>query len=168
MSGALSIDVHIHDTYFIVGHFHYVMFGGMGMAFFAALHHWFPKIIGRMYHKKPANLAWLLVLIGFNMMYFPMLILGWQGMPRRYYDYLPEYQGLNVLSTVGSWILVAGVLIMLANLVRSLRTGEKAGRDPWGGTTLEWTVPSPPPLLNFEEIPHVDHGPYEFERVIDK
>jgi cytochrome c oxidase subunit 1 len=135
------------------------------MAFFGALHHWFPKITGRMYHKKPAIVAWLFVTIGFNLLYFPMLILGWQGMPRRYYDYLPEYQGLHVVSTVGSWILVSGVLILFTNLLRSLRTGDKAPDNPWGGTTLEWTIPSPPPVTNFEKIPHIDHGPYDFERV---
>jgi cytochrome c oxidase subunit 1 len=131
LNGALAVDVHVHDTYFVVGHFHY----------------------------------WLIVFIGFNSLYFPMLVLGWLGMPRRYYDYLPEYQSLHVVSTIGSWILVTGVLIVLVNLLRSLRTGEKTGRDPWGGTTLEWTVPSPPPLLNFEAIPTVDRGPYEFQRV---
>jgi len=168
MSGALAVDVHIHDTYFIVSHFHYVMFGGVGFAFFAALHHWFPKITGRMFHKKPAILAWLLATVGFNVLYFPMFILGWQGMPRRYYDYPPEYQGLNLLSTIGSWILVSGILIMLVNILRSIRTGKEVGNNPWGGSTLEWTVPSPPPQLNFVTLPRVDHAPYDFERVSDE
>ncbi|UCG51661.1 MAG: cytochrome c oxidase subunit I [Candidatus Latescibacterota bacterium] len=165
MIGTLSFDVHVHDTYFIVGHFHYTMFGGMGMAFFAALHYWFPKMFGRMYNKAVAKMAWLMIFVGFNTLYFPMFILGWLGMPRRYYDYLPQYQGGHVVSTIGSWILIAGILIMLSNLIRSLRTGEKADGNPWGGTTLEWTVPSPPPLENFEKIPHVDRDPYDFEGV---
>jgi cytochrome c oxidase subunit 1 len=168
MIGVLAVDVHVHDTYFIVGHFHYVMFGGMGMAFFGALHHWFPKMFGRMYHKKLANLAWGLVFIGFNALYFPMFILGWLGMPRRYYDYLPQYQELHFASTVGSWILISGVLLMFGNLIRSLLTGPKTGENPWGGTTLEWSVPSPPPLENFHEIPEVDHGPYDYEKVTVK
>jgi cytochrome c oxidase subunit 1 len=162
MIGVLSFDVHVHDTYFIVGHFHYVMFGGMGMAFFAALHYWFPKMFGRMYNKKLARVAWAHVLVGFNMLYIPFFVLGWQGMPRRYYDYLPQYHTPHLISTVGSWILIGGILMMLYNLVRSLKTGGKADGNPWGGTTLEWTTPSPPPVENFAEIPRVEHGPYEY------
>jgi cytochrome c oxidase subunit 1 len=162
MIGVLSFDVHVHDTYFIVGHFHYVMFGGMGMAFFAALHYWFPKMFGRMYNKKLARVAWAHVLVGFNMLYIPFFVLGWQGMPRRYYDYLPQYHAPHLISTIGSWILIGGILMMLYNLVRSLKTGEKADGNPWGGTTLEWTTPSPPPVENFAEIPRVEHGPYEY------
>jgi cytochrome c oxidase subunit 1 len=162
MIGVLSFNVHVHDTYFIVGHFHYVMFGGMGMAFFAAIHHWFPKMFGRMYRKKAANVSWLLILVGFNALYLPFFVLGWQGMPRRYYDYLPQYQAAHVVSTVGSWILIAGLLLMLHNLARSLRRGERAPSNPWGGTTLEWTVASPPPVENFEKVPEIDRGPYEY------
>jgi cytochrome c oxidase subunit 1 len=161
--GSLAVDVHVHDTYFIVGHFHYVMFGGMGMAFFGALHHWFPKMFGKMYHKGLALAGWIVVFIGFNVLYFPMFILGWEGMPRRYYDYLPQYHPLHLISTIGSWILISGILIVFGNLIRSLRTGPPAGNNPWGGTTLEWSVSSPPPPENFEEIPQVTHGPYEFE-----
>ncbi len=162
MLGVLSFDVHVHDTYFVVGHFHYVMFGGMGMAFFAALHYWFPKMFGRMYNKKAANTAWLLILVGFNTLYLPFLLLGWEGMPRRYYDYLPQYHAPHAVSTVGSWILIPGILLMLGNLVRSLSRGERAPANPWGGTTLEWSLPSPPAVDNFAQIPKIDHGPYEY------
>jgi cytochrome c oxidase subunit 1 len=160
--GALATDVHLHDTYWVVGHFHYVIFGGTGFALFGALHYWFPKMFGRMYHKKIPYLAWALLFVGFNTLYFPMLILGWKGMPRRYYDYLPQFHSLQWISTIGSWILIAGLILLFANLIYSLFRGEKAEGNPWGGATLEWQIPSPPPRENFEKIPHVEKGPYEF------
>lgn len=162
VQGALSTNVHIHDTYFIVGHFHYVMFGGTGFAFFGALHYWYPKMFGRMYNRSVAKLAWGIKFAGFNLLYFPMFILGWEGMPRRYFDYLPQYQGLHLASTIGSWILVTGVIVMFANLISGLKRGERVGSNPWGASTLEWQVPSPPPHENFEEIPTVTRGPYSF------
>jgi len=161
--GSAATDVHVHDTDFVVGHFHYTMFGGTGFAFFGAMHYWFPKIYGRMYNKKIATAAWGIMFAGFNMLYFSMMILGLRGMPRRYYDYLPEYTGLNVVATVGSWILVAGMLVMFFNLLRGARSGEPAGCNPWGGRTLEWSLPSPMPKENFETPPVVTHGPYDFE-----
>jgi cytochrome c oxidase subunit 1 len=164
VNGALATNVHIHDTYFIVGHFHYVMFGGTGFAFFAALHYWFPKMFGKMFRDKTARYAWFLLFVGFNILYFPMFILGWQGMPRRYYDYLPEFHSLHLISTVGSWILIAGLLLMFGNLVRSILKGERADANPWGGATLEWQTSSPPPPENFEETPVVTRGPYTFKR----
>ena len=168
MQGALALNVHLHDTYFIVGHFHYVMFGGTGIAFFAALLYWFPKMFGRMYNKRAAIVAWFPLFVGFNMLYFTMLILGYQGMPRRYYDHLPQFHTEHVVDTVGSWFLVAGILIFLGNFVVALFKGAKAEANPWGGVTLEWTVPSPPPTENFEEIPSITHGPYEFNPVVGR
>jgi cytochrome c oxidase subunit 1 len=168
VQGALVTNVHIHDTYFIVAHFHYVMFGGAAFGFFAALHYWYPKMFGRMYNRKAAKAAFLIKFVGFNLLYFPMFVLGWQGMPRRYFDYLPQYQDLHVISTVGSWILVTGLTLMFANLIISLRHGAVAGANPWKAATLEWQVSSPPPHENFAEIPTVTGGPYDFGRFRDK
>jgi cytochrome c oxidase subunit 1 len=165
MQGALAVDVHLHDTYFIVGHFHYVMFGGTGFAFFAALLYWFPKMFGKMYNRRVATLAWFPMFIGFNMLYFTMLVLGWEGMPRRYYDHLPQFHSGHVFATVGSWILVSGLLIFLGNFVVALFKGEKAEANPWDGVSLEWTIPSPPPVENFTEVPTITTRPYHFNPV---
>jgi len=162
MQGALSLNEHIHDTYFVVGHFHYVMFGGTAMAFFAALLYWFPKMFGKMYNERMATIAWVPIFIGFNMLYFTMLVLGYQGMPRRYYDHLEKYHTAHVIASVGSFILVAGLALFFANLFAALFTGKKAEKNPWGGVTLDWQVPSPPPVENFEEIPTITGPPYEF------
>ena len=162
MNGALALNVHIHDTYFIVGHFHYVMFGGTGMALFAALLYWFPKMFGKMYSKKAIYVSWFPMFVGFNMLYFGMLILGMMGMPRRYYVHLPQYHTLHVVATVGSWLLVLGLVIFFAALIVATFKGPKAEANPWGGVTLEWTVPSPPPLENFDVIPTITHDPYHF------
>jgi cytochrome c oxidase subunit 1 len=140
------------------------MFGGTAFAFFAALHFWFPKITGRMYREVLAKRAWLILFIGFNVLYFPMFILGLEGMPRRYYDYLPQFHTGHFISTVGSWILATGLAIMFYNLISSIFSGEKATSNPWGGSTLEWTTSSPPPRENFEELPVVTGGPYRLEK----
>ncbi len=162
--GALATDVHLHDTYWVVGHFHYIIFGGTGFALFGALHYWFPKMFGKMVQNTIPYLSWGFLFVGFNILYFPMLILGWEGMPRRYYDYLAQFHTLQLTSTIGSWILIAGLILMFGNLFYSLLKGERAGENPWGSATLEWQIPSPPPKENFEKIPVVKKGPYEYER----
>ena len=162
MQGALATNLHVHGTYFIVAHFHYVMFGGTAFGFFAGLHYWFPKMFGRMYRERPAKIAWFFLFTGFNMLYFSMFILGWEGMPRRYYDYLPRFNGPNLIATIGSWILATGLGIMFFNLFRSLFKGEPAGSNPWNSATLEWQTASPPPTENFEAIPEVTKGPYQY------
>ncbi|HXW68960.1 MAG TPA: cbb3-type cytochrome c oxidase subunit I [Dissulfurispiraceae bacterium] len=161
--GALATNLHLHGTYFIVGHFHYVMFGGMGMSFLAALHYWFPKMFGRMYGERQAKIGWLFLFIGFNLLYFSMFVLGFNGMPRRYFDYPPEYFTGHLVSTIGSWVLVTGLAIIFRNLIIAIFKGPQAPANPWGGKTLEWQVPSPPPHENFGEIPVITSGPYSFE-----
>ncbi len=164
IQGALSVDIHITDTYFIVGHIHYVVFGTAGFGIFAALHYWLPKMIGKMYNMTSAKVAFWILFIGFNFLYFPFFIMGWLGMPRRSYDYLPEYHIYHVISTVGSWIMIAGILFMFYNLLLSVFKGKKVTeKNIWGGETLEWSVPTPPPLENFEEIPSEINGPYDYK-----
>jgi cytochrome c oxidase subunit 1 len=160
--GALAVNVHLHDTYFIVGHFHYVMFGGTGFAFFAALHYWYPKMFGRMYKERTAVVAWAHMVVGFNMLYFTFLVMGVQGMPRRYYDHLPGFHWGHQIATVGSWIMVAGILLMVWNLARGLFRKTDVPANPWGGVTLEWSIPSPPPTENFEVLPIITEDPYQF------
>ncbi|MBF0506394.1 MAG: cytochrome c oxidase subunit I [Nitrospirae bacterium] len=163
IQSAVATNLHLHSTYWIVAHFHYVMFGGMGFSFLAALHYWFPKMFGRMYRERPAKIGWLVFFLGFNILYFSMFILGYNGMPRRYYDYPPQYFTGQLVSTIGSWVLAAGLIIIFRNLIVAFYRGPKAPDNPWGGSTLEWQVPSPPPRENFEEIPVITRGPYLFE-----
>jgi cytochrome c oxidase subunit 1 len=161
----LATDVHLHDTYFVVAHFHYVMVGGTVIAFIGGLHHWWPKMFGRMYNEFWGNVACLLIFIGFNVTFGTQFFLGHQGMPRRYYAYLPEYELLHQVSTIGSWILAAGLFVTLFTLAHALKWGKRAPHNPWEGISLEWQTATPPIEHNFHEIPHVDHGPYDFPEI---
>lgn len=162
MLGALSMNLYLHDTYFVVGHFHYIVFGGAGFAFFAGLHYWFPKMFGRMYNRKTANRALAVLFVGFNALYLPMFVLGFKGMPRRYYDYLPEFAHLQTFSIIGSWALGLGLVLVFGNLAYALFRGPVAEQNPWSGATLEWRIPSPPARENFKTPPVATRGPYEY------
>jgi cytochrome c oxidase subunit 1 len=161
--GALAADIHLHDTYFVVAHFHYVMMGGTVMAMIGGLHHWWPKMFGKMYSEKPAMLAGVLVFVGFNLTFFPQFIMGSLGMPRRYATYVDDYTIYHMLSTAGSWVLAVGFLLHLAVFVQSLVAGKKAPPNPWGGLSLEWETASPPIEHNFHHEPVVHYGPYDFD-----
>ncbi len=160
----LNTDVHLHDTYFVVAHFHYVMMGSALIAMVGGLHHWWPKMFGRMYNEKLGTAACFVVFIGFNVTFFTQFMLGAHGMPRRYYDYQPEFQVYHVISTIGSYIMALGFGMTAVCLVSSLFGGKKAPANPWGGRTLEWQCASPPPFDNFAKTPRVA-DPYDFSVV---
>jgi cytochrome c oxidase subunit I len=162
MLAALGLDVHVHDTYFVIAHFHYVMVGGMVTAYMGGIHFWWPKITGRMYPEAPARLAAVITFIGFNLTFFPQFILGYLGMPRRYHAYPEEFQVLNVLSSAGASVLAVGFILPLIYFLWSLRYGEIAGDNPWGATGLEWETTSPPPTHTFHEVPVVTEEPYAY------
>ena len=159
---ALGLDVHVHDTYFVVAHFHYIMVGGTVMAYLGGMHFWWPKITGRMYPEGWARFSALVVFLGFNLTFLPQFVLGYLGMPRRYHAYPPEFQVLNVMSTAGASILGVGYLIPMIYFFWSLKYGALAGPNPWGATGLEWRTSSPPPTENFKQTPVVTEEPYEY------
>ncbi|MCU0256914.1 MAG: cbb3-type cytochrome c oxidase subunit I, partial [Vicinamibacterales bacterium] len=159
---AVGLDVHVHDTYFVVAHFHYVMVGGTIMAYLGGMHYWWPKMTGRLYAEGWAKFAALTIFVGFNLTFFPQFILGYLGMPRRYHMYPDEFQVLNVLSTAGATILGVGYAIPLIYLTWSFFKGAKAPANPWGATGLEWQTPSPPPLENFTTTPIVTQPAYAY------
>ncbi|MGN6715756.1 MAG: cytochrome c oxidase subunit I [Candidatus Binatia bacterium] len=164
---ALSVDVHVHDTYFVIAHFHYIMVGSAVMAYLGGIHFWWPKMTGRRYPEVLARLAALIIFLGFNLTFFPQFILGYLGMPRRYHVYPPEFQALNVLSTAGASILAVGYVLPLIYLIWSLRYSPVAGMNPWKARGLEWQTPSPPPTDNFEVTPIVVQEAYAYD-VLDE
>ena len=166
--GALGMDIHLTETYFIVAHFHFVMVGGMLMAFLSAIHFWWPKMTGRMYPESLSKLAAVTTFIGFNLTFLPQFVLGYLGMPRRYHAYPPEFQVLNVLSTAGATVLGVGYMLPLLYLGWSLKYGAIAGNNPWQATGLEWQIQSPPLTENFIEVPIVDHEAYDYEWLAHK
>ncbi|MGA2618190.1 MAG: cbb3-type cytochrome c oxidase subunit I [Thermoguttaceae bacterium] len=161
----LATDFHVHDTYFLVAHFHYTMVGGAMFMFLAGLHYWWPKFTGRMYNESAGRLACLLLLVAFNLTFFPQFVMGTHGMPRRVAIYQPEFQNLHVISTVGAYAQFAAVTLIAGYLMVSLFRGRPAPANPWGGSTLEWTCPSPPPHDNFPTPPSVD-SIYDYSQLV--
>mgnify|MGYP002622957450 FL=1 len=159
----LAVDVHVHDTYFVVAHFHYIMVGGSVMGYMGGLHYWWPKMTGRLYPQSWAKFAAILIFFGFNLTFFPQFVLGYLGMPRRYHAYPEEFQILNVMSSAGASILGVGYLLPLGYLIWSLRYSPRAERNPWNASGLEWQTASPPLVHNFEATPRVTAGPYQYE-----
>jgi cytochrome c oxidase subunit 1 len=161
----LSVDVHLHDTYFVVAHFHYVMMGSGLVAFIGALHYWWPKFTGRMYNERLGQLCSVGVFVGFNLTFLPQFVMGSRGMPRRYWDYDPEFKLYHQLSTIGAFILGISLFVVVVYLFASLKTGKRAPKNPWGATTLEWQAPTPPTLYNFPEPP-VLHEIYDYDDMV--
>ncbi|MDG2143877.1 MAG: cbb3-type cytochrome c oxidase subunit I [Planctomycetota bacterium] len=153
--GTMGTDVHLHDTYFVVSHFHYVMVGSIMFAFFGGLHYWWPKMFGKMYNEFMGKLGAVLIFLGFNVTFFPQFVMGSRGMPRRYANYLPEFQELHQVSTVGAFILGIGVAVGVWTLFSSIFLGKKAPDNPWGGTSMEWETATPPIEHNFHDTPSV-------------
>ncbi|HVO32453.1 MAG TPA: cbb3-type cytochrome c oxidase subunit I, partial [Elusimicrobiota bacterium] len=162
MLATLGLDAHVHDTYFVIAHFHYIMVGGTLMAYLGGIHYWWPKITGRLYPEFWGRISALIVFVGFNLTFFPQFILGYLGMPRRYHVYPPEFQVFNVMSTAGASVLGVGYALPLIYLIWSLRYGAKAGPNPWNATGLEWKTPSPPPTENFDYTPVVTEEAYDY------
>ncbi len=160
----IAIDVHLHDTYYVVAHFHFVMVGGMVMALLGGLHYWWPKMLGKMYNEAVAKIACLLIFVGFNVTFLPQFVMGSQGMPRRYFNYIDQFQSFHQVSTIGSFILGIGFVLVFYNMVKSIYAGKKAGSNPWGSRALEWQIASPAPPHNFDYIPVIIHGPYDYHK----
>jgi cytochrome c oxidase subunit 1 len=162
MVASVPFDIHVHDTYFVVGHFHYVLFGGSALALFSGFYHWFPKMTGRMINENLGRLHFVLTFIGLNLTFLPMHQLGLLGMNRRIALYDVQFQPLNLVCTVGAYIMAVSTVPLIINVAWSLFKGEKAARNPWRALTLEWQTASPPIIENFEEEPVLWSGPYDF------
>jgi cytochrome c oxidase subunit 1 len=162
MVASVPFDIHVHDTYFVVGHFHYVLFGGSALALFSGFYHWFPKMTGRMINENLGRAHFILTFVGLNLTFMPMHELGLLGMNRRIALYDPQFQDLNVWSTAGAYIMAVSTVPFAINVFWSLLKGEKAGRNPWRALTLEWQTASPPIIENFEEEPVLWAGPYDY------
>jgi cytochrome c oxidase subunit 1 len=162
--GTLSTDLHLHDTYFVVAHFHYVMVGGTLVAFVGGVFHWWPKMVGRLYSELGGQISCLVVFLGFNLTFLPQFVMGSRGMPRRYATYDPEFEYLHQMSTWGALTLALGLFLAMGVLIVSIFRGKRAPANPWGGATLEWMCTSPPPYFNFDRPPTVG-DPYDFHSI---
>ncbi|MEM7828096.1 MAG: cbb3-type cytochrome c oxidase subunit I, partial [Candidatus Aenigmatarchaeota archaeon] len=163
-NGLIALDLHVHDTYWVVAHFHMILSLAMTSVAFAGIYFWFPKFTGRMYNERMAVISFWLIMAGSLLAFMPLFQLGLMGMPRRYWTYPPEFTTLFRITVVGGYILIAGFLLSVFNVIRSAFAGQKASDNPWDALSLEWTIPSPPPHYNFERIPVVTCGPYEYGR----
>ena len=162
MLAMIPFDIHVSDTYFIVAHIHYVLFGGSLFTIFAGVYYWFPKMTGRMYDERLGKLHFWATFVFFNLTFAPMHVIGVQGMPRRVADYAQQFAGMNLAISIASFLLGLSMLVFLYNMVVSWRLGPRASANPWRALTLEWQVSSPPPIFNFDAVPTVVGGPYEY------